>query len=703
MTGKILNQRYEIKEKIGEGGMADIYLARDLRLKRKVALKVLHSQLASEPQILTRFIREAQSAARLIHPNIVNVYDIENTDECHYIVMEYIKASNLKDVIYQNAPLNRDTCFSYFRQIAGAVQYAHDNGIIHRDLKPQNVLVDDGGVVKVTDFGIARAITSSSLTQTGSMMGSVQYFSPEQAQGKPVDRTTDIYSLGIILFECLTGRLPFEADNLVAVAFKQVQEEPPAPSSINRNLDPVIDRVILKALSKDPATRYQDVNSLVEDVKKALFSGSPAGSPRRDDMEKTLVSPGSPVIPAPALDEDIEDDDPDDDEIPSRRGGGGSYLYIVFLVLFLTVVTMVFIKRGFVVPSIGGNMVPDMEGMQIQRARELADEQGWLIQITDERFDDRYPEGIILEQDPPLGTQLDRGGTVRIVLSRGRPVVEIPQLVGMNLSRAAQELTGSGLKWEVRKQVYSDRYEKDAIVAQDPPPGEMASPGIKVMLDVSRGKEMTEVPDMVGKTWEEARKMAVARGFTLEVSDRRFNDRFLEGSVISHIPLSGAMTERGTRIKVILSRGPEEIIESLKTPKLTGKTIAQARQDYSSMGIEIVVDNGTHADDVEIVSQNPGEGTPLPQDGKIRVTLKQQAVVPNLLGRTLEDAQNVIYSNGLKMGTIEYQERPRIMENVVLDQSPKSGIEVEWGSKVNITISRKSREPEPAESPGQEP
>lgn len=709
MLGKILNQRYKVVEKIGEGGMSRIYMARDLRLKRKVALKILKEEFASDQEILTRFLREAQSAAKLAHPNIINVYDIEEDEGIHYIVMEFQDTDNLKQRIQKEGSLDFKTVLKIFEQISAAVKYAHENGIIHRDLKPQNVLLTDKDFLKVTDFGIARAVTSSSLTQTGSMMGSVRYFSPEQAQGKQVDKTTDIYALAILIYECLTGKVPFEGENPITIALKQVQEEPDPPSSIKSGIPPEVDRVILKALNKDPARRYQEVDEFYNAFKDALllkkFRVGEEEEAAESDLnleDSTLVMKEGPLS-GRIEDQDMEEDEEEEDEGEGIFAGGNS-VYVMILIVFLIIITLVFFKRGFVNPFLKGDVVPDLEGYKLQKARQIADSKGWQIQIKEERFDSRIPEGIIISQEPGVGSKLARGGTIEVVLSKGRPMLEVPDLVGLTLQQAREELTRISLKAAVQKNIYSDKYEKGRVISHEPAAQEMVSPGRKVLLVVSRGPEKTEVPDIIGLTRDEALTVVQSKGLSIQIEDRKHSNKYLENCIISQAPPPGKMVDRGGVVRVVISMGTE----SIKAPSLIGKTVHEARDFIEPMGIKLKLTDGTSNPEMSIVGQDPPPGKPINPGQTIKIWTIELVVVPNLLGRTLEDAQNVIDQNDLTVGDINYVEKPGIMEGVVLEQSPRSGLEVEAGRSIDLMISKKptptpEHSPEPAVEPSPSP
>ncbi len=654
--------------------MAVIYKAQDLRLKRIVAIKVLHSDLAEDPKILSRFIREAQSAAKLSHPNIVAVFDIEEYKNMHYIVMEYVEGENLKNIIRREASLNTERIYKFFQAICKGIKYAHQKGIIHRDIKPQNVLVAGEEIIKVTDFGIARAVTSSSMTQTGTLMGSVHYFSPEQAQGKPVDKTSDIYALGVVLFECATGKLPFDGENPITVALKQVQEPPPLPSSINSNISKELEKVIMKCLEKNPENRYQNIDEFWNDLKNALKNSK--------SIDSTLVMEDSPL-------KDVQK--------PKKRKKTkrnlDSFLYVFLLVLILGLITTVFWRRGVLKPVITNDTVPDLEGYSLAEARQVADKKGWRIRIAQERYDNKIPEGVIIAQSPKMGERLARGGIINVVISKGKRMVKVPNLVGLSVFEAQENLAKIGLKGVVQRQMYDDNYRKGVVISHDPSPNVMVTPGKKIYLVVSKGPKTTKVPNLLGLTREEAAKVASSYGLSVVVTSNEYSDKYPQGCIASQIPLAGRIVERGTSIKVVISRG----IETIKTPNLIGKSIGEARSFLEPMGIKIDTVSDEVSEDSIITDQDPSPADPL-SDKVIKVWTSEPlpsptpmvlVPTPNLLGRRLEDAKSVLSESGLKVGKITYLEKPNIMDGVVMDQLPKVGDKVEKGSTVDLLVSKK--------------
>ncbi|MCL5773093.1 MAG: protein kinase, partial [Firmicutes bacterium] len=325
ITGKILNERYRVEEKLGEGGMAYIYKAMDTKLERTVVLKVLKEEMAKDPEFLGRFKREAQSVAKLNHPNILTVYDIGEENGINYIVMEYFDAASLKDITKGKIlPFNK--IYDIATKILDALSYAHENGIVHRDIKPHNILINQDNVLKVTDFGIAKAFTSDTLTSTGSILGSVHYFSPEQAQGKPVDETSDIYSLGVMLYELATGKLPFEGDSPVAVALKHVQESPLPPAVINPSISPAFEKIILKAMEKDPGKRYHGASEMMKDI-AGLSQKSETSPPAAEIQEPTLI-----MKPSGELRRSLKNQ-----EAPVSMKGSSAGWWVVLIILLLVI------------------------------------------------------------------------------------------------------------------------------------------------------------------------------------------------------------------------------------------------------------------------------------------------------------------------------------------------------------------------------
>lgn len=681
--------------------MATIYKAEDLRLGRKVAIKILSDKLAQDPEILSRFLREAQSAAKLIHPNIVNVYDIEEFNGIHYIVMELLEARNLKSIIVKHAPFETETALKLFRQMASAVKFAHENGIIHRDLKPQNVMVNSQGILKVTDFGIARAVTASSLTHTGSMMGSVQYFSPEQAQGKPVDRTADIYSLGIILYEMFTGKLPFDGDNLVAIALKQVQEDPPPPSSFNPEISREMERIILKALAKNPAERFQDMDEFIAAIEQAESPSAYYEEPlvkKASAVETTMVmgSGGRNIVQKvdSARNRDDEDDE-DDEEEETETKKSPMPVYVLILLAFMFVITYSLYKRGDLSLMMTKDTVPDLVAISLEDARKKVDSMGWQIQIEEEVFNAKVPEGIIISQKPAMGEKLPRGGVIYVVISKGSTKAEVPDLTGLSVDEVKNILTAKKLGWIIKDSVYSDTVKKDCVVSQDPAPGEEVAPGKKIQIVISLGSKKVEVPDITGMTKDKAIAELRRRGLQLVVEGQKKDSNVPENQILSQKPAAGQQVDPGSKVSVIISSGSEIAI----APDLVGKTLGEAMQMLDTLKIRIDVTDGSSDQKAKVVGQDPPAGSQL--DTKVvKVWCTEEIKVPGVVGKKLEDAQNSISAAGLRI-KIDYVESPEAA-GTVLSQEPGAGVSADKEAIIVITVAKKQTsapvEPTPAET-----
>ena len=554
MQTKVLNGRYRLDELIGEGGMAIVYRAYDLVLSRPVAVKILRAQYGSEASFLRRFEREAQAAARLAHPNIVNVYDVGQDDGLYYIVMEYVRGQTLKQLILQRAPFRIDQAVYILRQVAAALDYAHQHGLVHRDVKPQNILVDAQGVIKVTDFGIAKGLTDASLTEAGIGMGTVHYVSPEQARGEPATPASDIYALGVVLYEMLTGRLPFDADNPIGLAMLHVSAPPPPPSQFNADLPSQVDAILLRALAKDPAHRYPTASALAEALarwneqpsvsRRSPFVGRPASdSPRAGaHRQRSRRSYGSAAPPPRSL---------------TRGDELGCATWLIGSTILIGIVALVFFAFQMVdfaplaagpevsptpteglgdvrtpspepVPTLATvpvqpppteaptptpsptpetALVPQLLGSTIEQARAAAAVGDFQL-VVEEVFDLITPAGIVFRQSPPAGTSLPRGSEIRITVSKGPEFVTLPDVAGQPFPQAIRQLQRLGLNYERVEE--PSRVVAEGLVIRTEPAGQVRS-GQTVTLYVSIGDKV-RVPDVFGLSYEQARQQLEQAG-----------------------------------------------------------------------------------------------------------------------------------------------------------------------------------------------
>ncbi len=569
-----LNGRYELLEKLGEGGVAVVYRAQDTLLDRVVAVKILRSQLVGDPTFLERFRREAQAAARLSHPNIIGIYDVGQDGEQHYIVMEYVQGEDLKSFITANAPLPVAQAFAVAERICLALDHAHRQGFVHRDIKPQNSLVAHAGgrgaenspLVKVADFGLARSLSSLTLSEGGLVFGTVQYLSPEQARGEPATAASDIYALGVVLFEMLTGRLPFESDTPVGLALKHIQEEPSPPSRLNPRLPPTVDMFVLRAMAKQPEQRFASAGDMAGAFASYRQFGEevtgryrPVQAGARPVAPRTAAPPAprTPVVAPPA---------------PRRQQSQGFdwLLLILFLVTFIAIaglVPLAFAVRDTVFPPsptpVPQVRVPNLVGLEQVVAESQLQTLGLVLVVQDGRFDDKTPPQRIIAQLVPFGTALTQGQPVEVIVSKGPEQVKVPPVVGLSIAEAQTRLSSVGLRSD-RKDSPSTQVQAGMVMAQDPLAETAVSRDAPVHLTVSVGDRII-VPELRGKSEADAQRLILEAGLattfaTLQSAEdvpeqlRGAFNTFPVGAVVSSDPAAGTLVARGTVVVIAVRK-----------------------------------------------------------------------------------------------------------------------------------------------------
>ena len=598
--GTMLSGRYEVLKRLGSGGMADVYMAKDHKLNRNVAVKVLKSEYVEDEKFLKKFETEAQAVARLSHPNIVNIYDVGIEDGINYIVMELAEGITLKEYIRKKGYLSPKETVEISTQIASAISHAHKNHIIHRDIKPQNILVSDTGIIKVTDFGIAKATSSNTVTSTATAMGSVHYISPEQAKGRFCDEKSDIYSLGITMYEMVTGHVPFDHENGVTIALMHLQNEITPPSQIRDGIPDSLEKIILKCTMKKPEERYQTADDLIADL-RLVFEDTSGGYvgvvPAIDDSPTIMIDQNELTqrINTPKKDQKIQQEEPlkdeeqnayldEDDEEESGMNSKIEKLVIVLAavvgaIILISIIVFVVKSSGVfksgkstTTTSIGTTAesndteskkytVDNYIGMSLSAAREKID--GKFKIKVEEEYSADYAKGLVIRQDPESDTELEEGKTLTLVVSKGTRTedkVSVPEVVGKMESSAKSELEAAGLKVSVKTK-YSTDVAKGKVIFQSPGSGNQVTKNSTVVITVSQGEKpetMVRVPNLRYSTESEARSELKNSNLVLGSVLTEYSDSVEKGLVIRQTVSSGSKVKEGTAVGIYVSLGPRQ-------------------------------------------------------------------------------------------------------------------------------------------------
>ncbi|MBT2731581.1 Stk1 family PASTA domain-containing Ser/Thr kinase [Carnobacterium sp. ISL-102] len=609
--GKKLNGRYKIIRSVGSGGMANVYLARDLILERDVAVKVLRFDFRDDQNTIRRFKREALAATELIHPNIVSVYDVGEEENNQYIVMEYIKGMDLKHYIHSNFPIPYQKVLDIMRQILAAVEEAHKNRIIHRDLKPQNVLIDESGVVKITDFGIAVALSQTSITQTNSLLGSVHYLSPEQARGGMATNQSDIYSLGIILYELLTGNVPFEGESAVSIALKHFQESLPSVKDFDHRIPQSLENVVLKATAKETIDRYRSVQEMASDLETSL-------SPQRIKeskfipaslMEKTkILQPIIPVAPIAIVDAEEKAPDPKNkkqnnetnkDTKPKKKK---RKIFWLTLLLLLLIITGSMVAFALTAPK--DVLVPDVAGMSKEEAENALLAVDLYVNTTIIETSEDVKEGLVTRTDPEVDSSVKEETDVNLYISSGKETVSFKDYTGEPYEEVRAELIEQGF---ITKRIdeSSNTFSEGSIIEQSIDEDEEVVPSeTTVTLTVSTGEAKFEMKDLTGYSEKGVQDYANEKGLTVTIN-KDYSGEVSEGQVISQDPPTGELLSSGASISVVISLGekPEQTFsktvtipyaepktnESEKAESESGKKAESGSQESTPIPNDVVI------------------------------------------------------------------------------------------------------------------
>ncbi|HZK01158.1 MAG TPA: Stk1 family PASTA domain-containing Ser/Thr kinase [Tissierellaceae bacterium] len=570
MIGKFLGDRYEIIEKIGGGGMAIVYKAKCHLLNRFVAIKILRDEFIDDEEFIRKFKRESQAAASLSHPNVMNIYDVGvqelNDKNVHYIVMEYIKGKTLKDLIREKGKLSYDETIDYSIQIAEALKHAHLNHIVHRDIKPQNIMINEDNIIKVTDFGIARAATSSTLTTTSNVLGSVHYFSPEQARGGYTDEKSDIYSLGMVMYEMITGKLAYDGDTPISVALKHVQENIIPPRKLDATIPVGLEAIILKCVQKRQSDRYSNVEAVINDLRAIKNNEVINHLIDNDDGEQATRM-------IPIIKEERVDDMPKNERTKgkqrsrnnNKKGDGGIKMILLAILLAFLVVTIVFagwlkLQDFFDVEEV---LVPRIIGMYESEAREEIEGLGLVFNVKGTASSSEFEAGQVISQSVKEDSKVNEGFTIDVVLSEGKDLVRVPGLVNKTYEEAEQLLTAAGLDVGERDYEPSNVTPNNMVMHQEPEAFTYLAPGSKVHLIISKGEEIKVIlmPDLIGMDQINAQNEIVRYDLVVGETKLEHDDTAPEGQVFWQSYEPGSEIETKTAVDIYISIGPEELGE----------------------------------------------------------------------------------------------------------------------------------------------
>jgi serine/threonine-protein kinase len=619
---RVLNDRYEIHRRLARGGMAQVYLARDRSLDRPVAVKELVPEFATDPSFVERFRREAQAAANLSHPNVVGVYDWGAQDGTYFIVMEYVDGPSLSRVLRSDGPFHPNRAAEIASEVAAGLGFAHSRGVVHRDVKPGNVLLTRSGQAKVTDFGIARALSSpdEDLTQAGSVMGTATYFSPEQAQGLSVDPRSDLYSLGVVLYELVTGRPPFNGETPLAIAYKHVQDQPAPPSTLMTGLPEALEAIIMKLLSKRPDDRYASAEDLRADLNRFL-AGEPtvaereliaAGAAAGALMDEPATTVQAATTVGAAVPAEPYEDEPE--EKKSR-----TWLFIALLVAMLALLAGALF--WFTQSLDDGDLVtmPPVVGLPFEEARATLIDLGLEVDI-DRQPSAQFEEGRVTDQDPAKDEEVERGSTVTLTVSSGPDVAVVPNVLLQTQEDAIRMLEDVGLVAKVTPREVADA-EPGFVVEQNPTEGTEVAPGDTVEIFVSTEVGTVIMPDVIGAPLAQAQAQIQAAGLRFADATETPSATVPAGAVISTDPGSGASVPTNSIVQIVVSSGPEQV----EVPNLVGRTESDATAELRNRGLEgDVTPQTVPAGDPNagrVISQDPAGGGTVDLGSTVRITV----------------------------------------------------------------------------------
>jgi len=730
--GMYIGDRYEVLEKVGTGGMADVYRAMDHTLGRHVAIKVLKEEFSQDVNFVTKFRSEASSAAGLEHPNIVNIYDVGSQSDFHYIVMELVEGITLKTYIEKKGQLTFKEAASIAIQVGRGIEAAHNKGIIHRDIKPQNIIISTEGKVKVTDFGIAKAVTANTISSD--VMGSVHYSSPEQARNGFVDGKTDIYSLGIVMYEMITGRVPFDGDTTVAVAIQHLQEEMEAPSTYAPEIPVSMEKIILKCTQKSPDRRYENMTALLSDLRKSLISPdedfvviAPISQDKTriigaDELDKIKSSTGrlyvneETLVGSTAVEEDEEEEedseDYEEDDIDPRMDKAITIAGIVagIVIVILIIVILVNFIGGFrsndktpntqqqsqttetqvnsETETQKGIEVINVVGRTIADAKELLNESGLGVRRAGTEASDEYAEGEIIRQTPEAGEFVEENTTIEVIISSGQARIDIPSVKGLTEAEAEKKLKDAGFGVTVT-QGYSDTIEEGKVMSQSPGANSLGNKGDTVTIVISQGPEIVivKVPNVLTMSKDVAVQTLEASLLKAEIVNE-YSDSVAKDTVMEQSIPADTQVAQDTVVKITVSQG----VHPVKVANVVGANQTSATSTLQGLGLNVSVVQD-YSDTVAagvVMAQSVAADTEVPKGSSITITVSLGArpvMVASVVGANRDAAVAVLQTSGLNVLVTE-EHSDTVAAGVVIRQDLAPNTEVAKGTNITIVVSK---------------
>ncbi|MGA3038811.1 MAG: Stk1 family PASTA domain-containing Ser/Thr kinase [Vulcanimicrobiaceae bacterium] len=687
MQEKIFNGRYRLDRRLGDGGMAVVYAGTDVLLRRHVAVKVLREQYAADEDFVRRFYNEAQSAARLSHPNIVNTYDVGREDNTYYIVMELVDGTTLAEMIRADGRIPEPVAIDYAAQMSNGLAYAHRQGLLHRDIKPANILITHDDVIKLSDFGIARAMTQQTLavTQPGMVMGSVYYISPEQAQGLELRETSDLYSVGVVLYQMLTGKLPYTGESPVAVALKHVSEPPPRVASAGVEVSPAIAAIVDRLLQKDPTDRFASASEVATALREArerpmVATAAPAS--------RSAAGPSDPDRPVP-----MRPPPRRSQTTPQRGAENGEGAEVAYDTLArpsnllrniaLVVALILAIGGGYLIfsrgiPMFSGVSLADETGHNAIDAQRDLESHGLQVKLEGVPSD-TVPQDQIVREDPAPGTRLQNGNDVTLYVSTGVAPKALVSVNDFTLADAQKILDREGFKAKI-VELYSADKPVGTVLRMTPKAGDMVKPGSIVVLDISKGPAPITLPSFVGRSINEAQNFLTHEKLTANVQ-RVALDGVPTDQVASQDPAPGSAVTAGATVTLTVSTGPSLV----NVPNVGGQTISDATSALGSAGFTAKITYSIQAGgDGTVVQQDPAPNQTAAKGSPINIMVAVPGTVPNVGGMTLEAAQAALTRFGYKPGNISYvQEGP---PGTVARSEPPANTQLDVGESVSLYV-----------------